>query len=544
MATLRDKIKDVVRDTLSTGASSKYRLATIDTINNDGTATAQLDGASLPVSPMYPVVTGQSVVLVFSDGAVHAIPTRAHPAPIPFEHPPFFTGGFVRFSGLSAFSDGIQIQDAFSPNLYEIDISDLPGYFPVGVGSPTGLGSYSDPVGGVFSPDGTRIVVVLLNTTLSLARVRVYHIGPTLTSAGVIDSINKIFTLKTTLLIDVTRPSNNLGLSGFTGNVWIGRVALTADATLVYWSEVEFLSPSVNGAPVNHVHLYKAGADGIPVEITPPLTTKFLYPVPTFVNARSFFNVGLGSLRPLTTTNNLYQEWLFAGELWDPERGQWLAAIDSFQDGFGTLASQTGDTPFPHDDPNNPTEGPASVAIIVPTGKPYNFSGWGGILTSGTVPDGGMSIVKQSSGQFAPYFNSFATQVFGGVGKLSISRNLRSVLFRNIASPTVKNDFLSIFRSDISTGEISEVKLTNSLAADSSLGFGAFSPSFNPLLLLSSLNSGFILDTFTHLRKVTSTDAGLTYTADPITDALQISPGQPDPTIIRPSGLIRAVSTL
>lgn len=95
MATIRDKVKDIVRDTLiSNGIASKYRLATVSSLNNDGSATVILDGNAQTVHPLYPVVKGQSVALVFStDGTISAIPTRAYPETVQTIHPPFFTGG-------------------------------------------------------------------------------------------------------------------------------------------------------------------------------------------------------------------------------------------------------------------------------------------------------------------------------------------------------------------------------------------------------------------------------------------------------------------
>lgn len=517
MTTAREALKGLINDKLNqlqTARTGTNRIGICTQVNSDGSATILVDGQFYTARLLFPIVLGQRAVLMQGGtGDFTAAPTD--PAPTPLDPPdhPFFSGQAFRFAGAGGFLGVtvVRLQDAFNSNVYQLDVSDLV------------TAGFSNYVSHCLSPDATRLGVIYYNSTTHQAHIRVYTIGLTLSSAGAIDQPNKIFKLQATVLLDIVRTDNFNQIHTNTPPFVIpGEIFLTSNAKKMYWSEFNALLTTVtNGDIMTSTHLYQTDQSLVVTDVVPPLATSFLDGAGIGFVTRSLFNVGFLSMVPLDTTNNVDLTYIpqTGGGIWSPDDGLWFAAIEDPQSAFANLAGGL----------YTASTGPAAAALIQPTGAAYSFNTGGGPV--GTVASGGMSIKKQSAGDFWP--SASPPSVSGALAQsVSFGKSFRSIAFHNLLNGSTLEDFLRIFYED-GSGNLAEARLTNSLAADSTLWNPFNTNVLTTLIILTSKTGGYLLDGNGGLRKLSSTDAGLTFTADPASAALPISPGTATPKSLR-----------
>ncbi|SRR6266576_610852 len=196
--TLRDQLKQVIkRELLSRGIGSKYRISNVVTLNSDGTCLTFLDGVGITATPLYPVVSGQEVMLIFGDaGKVSAVPTRPNTPQVDVIHPPFFSGGPIKFR-YAAFefggsSNSVRIQDSNSNKVYRLILPDtaLPGLIIL--------------LSLTLSPNGQYLAYTESSNggsgnTVNFA-YRIYKLGATLQSSGAIPGVTNGFFLNASLV--------------------------------------------------------------------------------------------------------------------------------------------------------------------------------------------------------------------------------------------------------------------------------------------------------------------------------------------------------
>ena len=240
MSSFKDKLKDLIKQqiTSSTGTtnSSKYRLGTVSLLNDNnlaleevasnknGTCMVSVDGISINAFPLYPVVVGQEVVLIFGDaGKISAVPTRPSTPQIDIIPPPFFSGGKLRFvidetQNIAPLTSVIlRFQDQGSRSLFRFIIPDITGNNLANV---------------VKFSKNARLFAVLsedFGSPNSDTWLKSFSLGQSLTSSGDIDKENKIFSINPAALQAIKPVINFLS-----GNEQIVDCDIDNDGTLYY----------------------------------------------------------------------------------------------------------------------------------------------------------------------------------------------------------------------------------------------------------------------------------------------------------------------
>jgi hypothetical protein len=530
---LREDVKNIIRGRISEKQQliKLNRLGTVAQINPDGTALILVDGQLLSARTLYPMVQGQqAVVLPDNTGNFSAAPTS--PAPIPPEpqEPDYFTGGFIRWGIVSGpFAGGltfVSFQDTGTNSVYSLDFSDLPGYSPLAILT--------------FSPDGTRVAVVFQNNSASRAHIRVYSLGQKLTGTNPVTSPNgtTVFTLTAPLLIDIVRTSIQPTSQASPASSFVADAFITDDTAHVWWMEVQYapfaVGTGVNGQIVNTVHLFQAIAGGGALEVGHPITTVFFQTTPnsSATTFRAMWSTGNKLLSVLGNGSTPFPG-LAGGGIWSPDRFQFLGCIEDPQNGFGSVEGVvvTG-TGVAQNNANNQTIGPPSAAIFLGSGHGFTENGYNLVTNSVSVASGGITLVKQSttfSGDFQAYPGDFPANANFAVGTPpktpSFSKKFRASPFANIVNRTTGPSNTSFFYQDITSGVNSEGYFLTP-----PVGHALDAVPVGSVIMLTSSSSGFILDTNSfpgpYLRAITSADGGLTWTADPISKAIKITPGR------------------
>jgi hypothetical protein len=185
--TIRDQIKKIAAEVyLAQGSPPKYRMGTVSQMNSDGTCNIMIDGASVQAAPLFPMVKGEQVVVMRgSDGSWTASPIRAHAPIVPFEHPPFFTGGGFRVAAVvNALANGgtpplgsrdgdLMIQESGNSKVFLVPSGAVNAFV-----APFG-GNASNLIDWSFSPDGQYVAFLWadLSNTVNNYSVGVYQIG-------------------------------------------------------------------------------------------------------------------------------------------------------------------------------------------------------------------------------------------------------------------------------------------------------------------------------------------------------------------------------
>lgn len=208
---LRDSLRNAIRRQLleqqqTSVPKSNYHIAAVNAVNADGTCDCMTDtGDIVTAKSFYTVVVGQRVMIMTDlKGNASAVPMNPLPTPIEVIHPPYYTGGKLRFvtdessnHSLVGFPGypSVRFQDQGNSTLFRLSEPTLTGWQL----------NFTSSNLIAFSPNGNYVVLSLTNGT-SL-RARGYKLGSTLQSTGVIDAPNKINGLKAQLVGDFTLPT-------------------------------------------------------------------------------------------------------------------------------------------------------------------------------------------------------------------------------------------------------------------------------------------------------------------------------------------------
>lgn len=592
MSTIRDKVKDIVRDTLLiNGKSPNYRLGVVVGLNNDGSAAVQVDGSTTSASPLYPVVIGQAVILIYSTGSVTAVPTRSRPPLVPFEHPPYFTGGFIRILGTGT---GIGLlQDAGNSNVYQILAPDL---------NPIATPHAYTAKGGCLSPDGTRCCVVWFNTkntgSSSLppfdVHYRVYDLGQSL--QGTKTNTPELLISTAKMLFEVIRPLHNLDFTGVTvypfnnaladpndASVQLDAVcALDSDPSKLYWPEITYFVESTytggndsgvvpppliaDGTPMQQIQLFKYDNSAIPLPTTTVIGTWFTWVIDNFVfpfqqNPTFGFNKGISFPRAVFSLECV-DGVPYANSIGGDLAGMIPAIVDPFSAEMVGIKSEA--------------TGTGCVASILPIdnlagegihGTPPNtftrliFAGPDSAETLQTWDTGCQFLYLDSNGQHTlelifPAAGAANGPAITAVGDVTYSRsdgngplhsaniarlrNFLTYIYQGLNRTTGNTglDFVSVLYKDISKGEgakavYSVAKFTNSISGDPFFNHGVSSiqPGRGLFFMMKSTANGWFIDGSLHIRLAASKDNGATWTMDTDkTKFLKVSPST-DPAV-------------
>lgn len=217
-------------------ASGTNTLGIVNDTNADGTVNV-LDstGAVTAATPLYPCVKGQKVILMAAGGTFKCAPITPNAPNVPIIIPPFFSGGLTRFAVGHQFGDipgqnemAVDFQDKGSNQIFRLTFPDLPiannwtfagSGFVVDTqidGSLNGIvqpfHQFSNFFPFAFSEDGAAFAIAFNQLGSALPfdspdirgyKIRLYKIGTTMKSAGVIDPVNQIVQLSATLIQEV-----------------------------------------------------------------------------------------------------------------------------------------------------------------------------------------------------------------------------------------------------------------------------------------------------------------------------------------------------
>lgn len=501
--TIKDQIRQIAKEVLITeGSSTKYRLGTVSSLNKDGTANVMVDGGAYQASPLYPVVKGQQVALIFAQGAISAVPTRPATKQVEFEHPPFFTGGVLRFMVRNL------IQDAFNANVYEILAPDLLGYTARGWN---------------LSPDGTRAVVIWAKNNANDVHYRVYTLGGGSLGGSITDPTVPLYISDAPLLFEIVRTqdfSAGVGihrtLAETNGVSWIS--ALSNDPKQLYWVEHEYIPDVVspaNGDIVEIIHFYKLSPAMNPLQ-TGQWDIVFLNVGPITLLYRMLFYFGLAGVSSFPV-NDLFPQFTSSTSIFDSDSSE-LFGIYSTP--FGNSTVQNNGTPnFP--------SGVNAYSIMSASGASYTANAYGSpdSVPSIVIPNG-PTILFSGTSRF-----SYSSPTPSGfpVYNPCKTKNFNSMMCFGDSDPSPK-----VIYEDAKTLVKKEGVFTN-LLTETYDGFQVLRGSCS--FLMTSVSSGYLVDGRGRVRKVTSTDNGLTFTAETdIAQFLKVSPGKPDPTLLNIAG--------
>jgi len=512
----RDEIKRVVREQfLSSAAPSQYRISTANLINPDGTVNVLVDGKSYIATPLYPIVQGQEVVVIFGDrGAVSAVPTRPNTPDVEIIHPPFFSGGFIRFA------TGLNLQQAGDNTTYVIDVSDLlPG------GSWFGDNGTAYPVftgpKGAFSPDGTQYVIVVSGPSGEI-RIRQYKLGLRLIKTTPINIPNNIWNVRATLVNDVSRVSGFSGPSSLGTKIAIIGVWLDSSDNL-YWLELQdsrwtLVDPQPpEGTVDTQITLFKL-VSGSAVSLA-------VWSNGSIINASS---------------GNAFPVWGFS----DP------TIFDATQ---SRVVINTSDVAFPPSG-NNSLASVEGVNLGQPPtlGSPFTIPDTFAVATSDgpyTMPSSIPSPHRYSvpNGPGIQYFDSgnsrFLSVISGGASEQT--RNAISALlwFRNpvpqpppplLNYPFLQNLILLLAKPGASAfvGASSIFTIDNILPDSITSDIAKVSTFFQNIAFFKNLSNGLFVDANLRVRPITQSNPTTYHIETDASKFLKVSPGNVDPTIL------------
>jgi len=257
MSNFGEQIKRITRETLGGVQSnpSKYRLGYVTKLNQDGTAAILMDGKVYNAMPTYPVVAGQKAVLVFADdGSFSAIPTSPATPLVENIHPPFFTGGVLRFvvdetgifDNFANLNPVLRFQDAGSSKLYRLILSQFTN------GSSILNLNYS------LSKSGSNLSF-LIEYTDPVTNIPFFDIvgiklGKKLVSSGTIDATQQIFSISP----PITHLLRSIGYSTTAG---ITREVIDSfydDTGILYFLEQQDIVVILGTCPIGTEQQYSA----------------------------------------------------------------------------------------------------------------------------------------------------------------------------------------------------------------------------------------------------------------------------------------------
>jgi hypothetical protein len=301
MSKFRDQLKETAKNIILTdnllAPVTRYRLAVCSAVNDDGTVLTTVDGNEVTAFPLYPIVLGQNIMLIFGDiaGKVSAVPLRpAVPAP-DLIHPPYFTGGKSRTATIHQLggslplpptaNTSVDFQDQGDTRVYRLSFPDLPSQWTLASSiGPQSTGFAAAPYAGVtLSADGSYACVVLWDGTqfestsvIGNYKLRLYNIGAKMQSTTVLDSDNNVYQMEATLVEEYDGIYNNIvSLPSSIGGQFVNYLEMNfpvdtfiSTGNKMYWLEAYTMVFVSNGSvsmgtPLN---LFQAPPGGILAE--------------------------------------------------------------------------------------------------------------------------------------------------------------------------------------------------------------------------------------------------------------------------------------
>lgn len=264
MSKFKERLEALIKLKLTASATANYyRTSRVASINSDGSITSIVDGAQVTATPLYPIVKGQEVVLMFDQqGKISAVPTRPNVNPLVHDHGQYLDGGIIgplrvvtsiTYNGLP----GLIFQQQKDSNYYFY--------------SETG-GTIPGPL--AFSPDGTKVTTIIFNNSGGFYS-QVYDIGTARfkgTPSG-IDALVKNITGMTvrgnSVVVDAAALVQTYQPDSFyAGGIGVESVAVDNDGTSYYSIQLSgATSATLNGDLKSHTQFWEvpSGVGSTPI---------------------------------------------------------------------------------------------------------------------------------------------------------------------------------------------------------------------------------------------------------------------------------------